>query len=121
MRLRKMAFNAILRQEIAWFDRQENSTGSLCARLASDAANVQGVRRQQTIECLFYEVFIGFWFSNGNHMYGHLYIHNGSRSLIYYKLEIQCSHIGVHTINNGLRYDIGDSRQIRDEEQQRGQ
>jgi ABC-type multidrug transport system fused ATPase/permease subunit len=43
MRLRKMAFAAILRQEIAWFDKSENSTGSLCARLSSDAANVQGV------------------------------------------------------------------------------
>ncbi len=43
MRLRKMAFAAILRQEIAWFDKSENSTGSLCARLSSDATNVQGV------------------------------------------------------------------------------
>jgi ABC-type multidrug transport system fused ATPase/permease subunit len=43
MRLRKMAFAAILRQEIAWFDKSENSTGSLCARLSSDAANIQGV------------------------------------------------------------------------------
>ncbi len=43
MRLRKMAFAAILRQEIAWFDKSEDSTGSLCARLSSDAANVQGV------------------------------------------------------------------------------
>jgi ABC-type multidrug transport system fused ATPase/permease subunit len=43
MRLRKMAFASILNQEIAWFDKQENSTGSLCARLSSDAANVQGV------------------------------------------------------------------------------
>ncbi|CAG2103482.1 unnamed protein product, partial [Medioppia subpectinata] len=42
MRLRKQAFNAILRQEIGWFDRSENSTGSLCSRLASDAANIQG-------------------------------------------------------------------------------
>ena len=43
MRLRKMAFAAILRQEIAWFDNSANSTGSLCSRLSSDAANVQGV------------------------------------------------------------------------------
>jgi len=50
MRLRKMAFAAILRQEIAWFDRSENSTGSLCARLSSDAANVQGVRNSLFIK-----------------------------------------------------------------------
>ena len=43
MRLRKMAFSAILKQEIGWFDKSENSTGSLCARLSSDASNVQGV------------------------------------------------------------------------------
>jgi ATP-binding cassette subfamily B (MDR/TAP) protein 1 len=44
MRLRKMAFASMLRQEIGWFDRPENSTGSLCARLSSDAANIQGVK-----------------------------------------------------------------------------
>ena len=43
MRLRKMAFSSILRQEIGWFDKTENSTGSLCSRLSSDAANIQGV------------------------------------------------------------------------------
>ncbi len=44
MRLRKMAFKTILSQEITWFDKSDNSSGSLCARLSSDAANVQGVR-----------------------------------------------------------------------------
>lgn len=34
---------AILRQESGWFDKSENSAGSLCARLASDASNVHGV------------------------------------------------------------------------------
>ena len=38
-----MAYNAILSQEIAWFDQPKNSAGALCARLADDAANVQGV------------------------------------------------------------------------------
>ncbi|CAG2179836.1 unnamed protein product, partial [Oppiella nova] len=42
LRLRKLAFDAILRQEIRWFDRQDNSCGALCARLSADAANVQG-------------------------------------------------------------------------------
>src|SRR5699024_2447357 len=42
MRLRSMAFNAILRQPISWFDEPQNSTGALCSRLADDAANVQG-------------------------------------------------------------------------------
>ena len=42
MRLRMMAFNAILNQECAWFDEPTNSAGALCSRLANDAANVQG-------------------------------------------------------------------------------
>merc|ERR1719483_1975780 len=41
-RMRKDAFEAMLRQEMGWFDKTENSTGSLCARLSGDAAKVQG-------------------------------------------------------------------------------
>ena len=41
-RLRKDVFRAILRQEIAWFDDEANSTGALCARLSHDAASVNG-------------------------------------------------------------------------------
>lgn len=44
MRLRKEAFEAMLRQEMGWFDEERNSTGALCARLSSDAAKIQGVR-----------------------------------------------------------------------------
>ncbi|NXD79727.1 MDR3 protein, partial [Halcyon senegalensis] len=42
MRLRSMAFRAILRQEISWFDDPKNSTGALIARLANDASLVKG-------------------------------------------------------------------------------
>jgi len=42
VRLRKRAFRAILRQDIAYFDDHRNSTGALCTRLASDASRVQG-------------------------------------------------------------------------------
>ncbi|XP_009947117.1 PREDICTED: multidrug resistance protein 3-like, partial [Leptosomus discolor] len=42
MRLRSMAFRAILRQEIGWFDDPKNSTGALIARLANDASQVKG-------------------------------------------------------------------------------
>ncbi|XP_011868087.1 PREDICTED: multidrug resistance protein homolog 49 isoform X2 [Vollenhovia emeryi] len=41
-RLRKMAFNAMLKQEMGWYDEDKNSVGALCARLSSDAAAVQG-------------------------------------------------------------------------------
>ncbi|CAF0955337.1 unnamed protein product [Rotaria sordida] len=42
-RLRAKAFQAILRQEIAWFDHPDNNTGALCTRLSSEAATIQGV------------------------------------------------------------------------------
>ncbi|NXW65967.1 MDR3 protein, partial [Eurystomus gularis] len=41
-RLRSMAFRAILRQEISWFDDPKNSTGALITRLANDASEVKG-------------------------------------------------------------------------------
>ncbi|XP_057304790.1 ATP-dependent translocase ABCB1-like isoform X3 [Hydractinia symbiolongicarpus] len=41
-RLRRMTFTAILKQEIAFFDHPDNSTGKLTARLATDASNVNG-------------------------------------------------------------------------------
>ncbi|XP_061380949.1 multidrug resistance protein homolog 49-like isoform X2 [Danaus plexippus] len=41
-RLRVAAFRAMLRQEIGWFDDAVNGVGALCARLAADAAAVQG-------------------------------------------------------------------------------
>ena len=42
-RLRYLSFKAMLRQEMAWFDRKANSTGALLTRLASDTAAVKGV------------------------------------------------------------------------------
>lgn len=42
-RLRKVGFQAMLRQEIGWFDEPMNSPGALTTRLASDASMVQGV------------------------------------------------------------------------------
>lgn len=41
-RIRSMTFRCILSQEISWYDEDVNSVGSLSARLASDAAGVQG-------------------------------------------------------------------------------
>nr|XP_045016868.1 phosphatidylcholine translocator ABCB4 isoform X3 [Jaculus jaculus] len=42
-RLRSMAFKAMLRQDMSWFDDHKNSTGALSTRLATDAAQVQGI------------------------------------------------------------------------------
>ncbi|XP_017766394.1 PREDICTED: multidrug resistance protein homolog 49 isoform X1 [Eufriesea mexicana] len=41
-RIRRMAFAAMLRQEMGWYDEDTNSVGALCARLSSDAGAVQG-------------------------------------------------------------------------------
>lgn len=41
-RIRKMAFAAMLRQEMGWYDEDANSVGALCARLSSDAGAVHG-------------------------------------------------------------------------------
>lgn len=46
MRLRGKMFEAMLQQEISWYDDKENGVGSLCARLSTEAANVQGVRQR---------------------------------------------------------------------------
>ncbi|KAF4531677.1 hypothetical protein B566_EDAN011836 [Ephemera danica] len=43
LRLRDLSFSTMLNQEIAYFDRESNSVGSLCTRLSGDAAAVQGV------------------------------------------------------------------------------
>ncbi|KAM6277328.1 ATP-dependent translocase ABCB1-like [Spheniscus humboldti] len=42
MRLRFMAFKAMLRQDMGWFDNSTNSTGALTTRLANDASQVKG-------------------------------------------------------------------------------
>lgn len=38
MRMRKLTFSAILRQEMSYFDQESNSTGALVTRLSKDAA-----------------------------------------------------------------------------------
>ena len=43
LRMRRLAFEAMLSQEIGWFDEPTNGTGALCARLSADAAAIQGV------------------------------------------------------------------------------
>lgn len=45
-RLRSLVFRGILRQDIGWFDRSENTTGALSARLATDASAVAGLTGQ---------------------------------------------------------------------------
>ncbi len=41
-RLRSECFKTMLKQDMEWFDKQENNVGSLTTRLAVEAAAVQG-------------------------------------------------------------------------------
>uniref|UniRef100_A0A8C7VH45 ATP-binding cassette sub-family B member 5 n=1 Tax=Oncorhynchus mykiss TaxID=8022 RepID=A0A8C7VH45_ONCMY len=43
MRLRRQVFHAMMRQEIGWFDDNNNAVGVLTTRLATDASLVKGV------------------------------------------------------------------------------
>jgi ATP-binding cassette subfamily B (MDR/TAP) protein 1 len=43
MRLREELFEAMVHQDVAWFDRKYNNSGALCARLSGDASSVQAV------------------------------------------------------------------------------
>ncbi|KAG5894748.1 hypothetical protein JTB14_032638 [Gonioctena quinquepunctata] len=59
LRMRKKTFNAMLNQEMAWFDRKENGVGALCARLSGDASSVQGVAGVQIGTCInFLSTFV---------------------------------------------------------------
>jgi ATP-binding cassette subfamily B (MDR/TAP) protein 1 len=42
-RLRELSFKAILRQDIEYFDRDENSTGALTSKLSDDPQKVNGL------------------------------------------------------------------------------
>ena len=42
-RLRVKAFRAMMRRDISWFDKEENTTGSLSAMLFLHAKNVKAV------------------------------------------------------------------------------
>ncbi|CAF3831918.1 unnamed protein product [Rotaria sp. Silwood1] len=44
-RLREKIFRLLLRQEVAYFDKPENSTGALCTRLSTETSAVQGDRK----------------------------------------------------------------------------
>ncbi|XP_067300623.1 bile salt export pump [Pseudorasbora parva] len=46
-RLRKVGFQAMLKQEVGWFDNPINSPGALTTRLATDASMVQGATGSQ--------------------------------------------------------------------------
>ncbi|KAF5301298.1 hypothetical protein FQR65_LT08917 [Abscondita terminalis] len=47
MRVRRDMFASMLRQEMGWYDNKDNGVGTLCAKLSTEAANVQGATGQR--------------------------------------------------------------------------
>ena len=96
LRMRKLAFAAMLKQEMGWFDQPNNNTGALCSRLSADAAAIQGVRKlpnsfsgQSLLEfCL---PFLGYRTSCWSHFTKHLYHCLGSWSWNLSRMEIRVS------------------------------
>ena len=41
MRMRSISFASMLRQEISWFDREENNLGALVTQLSSDTSSLK--------------------------------------------------------------------------------
>ncbi|XP_067891280.1 bile salt export pump-like isoform X2 [Heterodontus francisci] len=68
-RLRKLGFQAMLGQEISWFDDRKNSPGTLTTRLATDASQVQGATGSQigmivnSLTNIGVSLIIAFYFS----------------------------------------------------------
>lgn len=48
LQVRELLFAAAVRQEMAWFDEEGNSSGALCARLETDASLVKGASLHQS-------------------------------------------------------------------------
>ena len=51
-RMRSLAFRAMLRQEVGWFDDPKNQVGALTSQLATDASTVKAVSVVTDIKCL---------------------------------------------------------------------
>ncbi|XP_073681406.1 bile salt export pump [Garra rufa] len=68
-RLRRLGFQAMLGQEIGWFDDHTNSPGALTTRLATDASQVQGATGSQigmivnSLTNIGVAIIIAFYFS----------------------------------------------------------
>ncbi|CAF4772144.1 unnamed protein product, partial [Rotaria sp. Silwood2] len=70
MRMRMMSFGSMLRQEMSWFDCEENSVGALVTQLSSDTSNFKGLSGLRigvifnalgAIICTLTIVFISGW------------------------------------------------------------
>lgn len=67
-RIRSILFASIIKQEIGWFDQEENSVGALCTKLSTDAASMQGAIGYpvggifQSISTLIFGLSVAFYY-----------------------------------------------------------
>ncbi|CAF2108011.1 unnamed protein product [Rotaria magnacalcarata] len=68
-RIRTKAFASLLRQEVAYFDQSENSSGAICHRLSSDALSIQQITSTrlgyicETLAMFMLGIIFGFLFN----------------------------------------------------------
>ncbi|CAF3886991.1 unnamed protein product [Rotaria magnacalcarata] len=68
-RIRTKAFASLLRQEVAYFDQSENSSGAICHRLSSDALSIQQITSTRlgyickTLAMFMLGIIFGFLFN----------------------------------------------------------
>ena len=95
LRMRKLAFAAMLKQEMGWFDQPNNNTGALCSRLSADAAAIQGVRQLLVLLPFLFTHYFRFVFFSGHgtscwrHFTKHLYHCLGSWSWNLSRMEVR--------------------------------
>ena len=72
MRMRTMSFAAMLRQEMGWFDREENNLGALVTQLSSDASSLKVSETRFSLKKVNVTTYLSFyprtgfvWSSNG--------------------------------------------------------
>lgn len=101
-RVRNNMFKAILRQELGWFDKKENSVGAICARLSTDATHIQGVSiyftskiKNKTLHTL---TLLGIWIADWYNVKFFIYIRICRRIFAFVWMENSVSHVMFYTV-----------------------
>jgi ABC-type multidrug transport system fused ATPase/permease subunit len=94
MRMRKLTFSAMLRQEIAYFDHEMNSVGALVTRLSSDASSLKVIIYEKMFFFIKYNkmLFLGINWSSYRFYFASTKCYcNCTCNCIFFWLEINIS------------------------------